>query len=104
MQGAHLAADLGKKQIGSHLRSRSDLLLENLALRQQLAVLSCRQPRRRMAASGRLFWMTLRRLWPKWKRVLVLGTASVSVLSGDGARGLEQGSTGQATGSQSGRR
>ncbi len=54
------------------LRSRSDLVLENLALRQQLAVLQGRQPRRRMPAGGRLFWVTLRRLWPKWRNVLVV--------------------------------
>ena len=38
-------------------RSRRDLLLENLALRQQLAVLKRRYPRRRMAVSDRLFWV-----------------------------------------------
>lgn len=54
------------------LHSRSDLILENLALRQQLAVLQAHQPRRRMSAGGRLFWVILRRLWPKWQQVLVL--------------------------------
>ena len=34
------------------LRSRTDLFLENLALRQQLAVLRCREPRRRMPATA----------------------------------------------------
>jgi len=38
-------------------RSRRDLLLENLALRQQLAVLKVRQPR--FAASDKLFWVML---------------------------------------------
>jgi transposase InsO family protein len=54
------------------LRSRSDLLLENLALRQQLAVLKKRHPQPRLAPADRLFWVVLRRLWPGWKRVLVL--------------------------------
>jgi transposase InsO family protein len=54
------------------LRSRRDLVLENLALRQQLAVLSARQPRPRLAAHDRVFWVILRRLWSKWKRVLVI--------------------------------
>ena len=54
------------------LRSRSDLILENLALRQQLAVLEGRQPRRRMSAGGRLFWVALKRLWPNWRKVLVI--------------------------------
>jgi len=35
--------------------SRRDLLLENLALRQQLAVLSKRRPRLRFAAQDKLF-------------------------------------------------
>jgi len=52
--------------------SRRDLLLENLALRQQLAVLKERHPQPRFAASDRFFWMALRRLWPGWKRALVL--------------------------------
>jgi len=53
-------------------RSRCDLLLENLALRQQLTVLNKKHPKPRFAASDRLFWMVLRRLWRKWKQTLVL--------------------------------
>jgi hypothetical protein len=48
-------------------RSRRDLLLENLALRQQLAVLKVRRPQPRFAPSDKLFWVMLRRLWPEWK-------------------------------------
>src|SRR5271167_2824992 len=44
-------------------RSRRDLLLENLALRQQLAVLKRRHSRPRLAATDRLFWVILRRFW-----------------------------------------
>jgi len=46
--------------------TRRDLLLETLALRQQLAVLKQRYPRPRFAASGKFFWVMLRRLWPRW--------------------------------------
>jgi putative transposase len=53
-------------------RSRRDLLLENLALRQQLAVLRQRHPQPRFAASDRLFWVILRRLWCGWKQALIL--------------------------------
>jgi hypothetical protein len=53
-------------------RSRRDLLLENLALRQQLGVLKQRHPQHRLAAPDRLFWIMLRWLWPGWKRSLVL--------------------------------
>ena len=52
--------------------SRSDLLLENLALRQQLAALKQKHPHPRLATSDRLFWVMLRRLWPGWKRALIL--------------------------------
>ena len=52
--------------------SRRDLVLENLALRQQLAVLRERRPRPRFSASDRLFWTSLCRLWSQWKRALVL--------------------------------
>jgi transposase InsO family protein len=52
--------------------SRRDLLLENLALRQQLGALKQRHPQPRLAAPDRLFWVVLRRLWPEWKRSLVL--------------------------------
>jgi transposase InsO family protein len=46
--------------------------LENLALRQQLSVLKKRHPQPRFVASDKLFWVILQRLWPGWKRVLVL--------------------------------
>ena len=51
---------------------RRDLLLENLCLRQQLAVLKQRHPRPRFKAPDRIFWVLLSRLWPQWKRALVL--------------------------------
>jgi putative transposase len=52
--------------------SRRDLLLENLALRQQLAVLKRRHSRPRVAATDRLFWMILRRFWSRWREALIL--------------------------------
>ena len=53
-------------------RSRRDLLLENLALRQQLAVLRRRHPQPRFAGSDRLFWVMLRRIWSGWQQALIL--------------------------------
>jgi hypothetical protein len=68
-------------------RSRRDLLLENFALRQQLAVLKRRDPRPRMAVSDRLFWVLLRRFWSPWKQ------AQISRSTGNGGamapRGLQ---------------
>ena len=53
-------------------RSHRDLLLENLALRQQLDVLKPRYPRPQVSTSDKLFWVILRRLWPEWKHALIL--------------------------------
>src|ERR1039458_627512 len=58
----------------SAFRSREDLILENLALRQQLLALHAQRPRRRLPASQKLFWVVLRRLWDKWKEPLILVT------------------------------
>src|SRR5437667_8913731 len=44
-------------------RLRGDLALENLALRQQLTVLSRHHPRPRLTSVDRLFWVMLRRVW-----------------------------------------
>jgi putative transposase len=52
--------------------SRRDLLLENLALRQQLFVLKQRYPRPQTSTSAKLFWVVLHRLWPNWKQALIL--------------------------------
>lgn len=54
--------------------AREDLILENLALRQQLLALHAQRPRRRLTASHKLFWVVLRRLWDKWKEPLILVT------------------------------
>ena len=52
--------------------SRRDLLLENLALRQQLAVLKRRHSHPRLAVTDRLFWVMLRQFWSGWRQALIL--------------------------------
>ena len=54
------------------LCSRRDLLLEILALRQQLTVLQARHPRPRLTTPDRVFWAMLRRFWSGWKRTLMI--------------------------------
>ena len=54
--------------------AREDLILENLALRQQLLALHAQRPRRRLNSSHKLFWVVLRRLWARWKEPLILVT------------------------------
>jgi transposase InsO family protein len=53
-------------------RARRDLLLENLALRQQLAALKRRQPRSRLTVFDKSFWILAHRFWAGWKQALVL--------------------------------
>jgi hypothetical protein len=55
-------------------RSREDLILENLALRQQLFALHTKRPRHRLSTMHKLFWIALRRLWSEWKAPLILVT------------------------------
>src|SRR5712692_1706291 len=53
-------------------RTRRKLLLENLALRQQLAALRRRHPRPRLTALDKLFWVLARRFWSGWKQALIV--------------------------------
>jgi transposase InsO family protein len=60
--------------IVSAFLSRESLILENLALRQQLLALHVNRPRRRLTAIHKLFWMMLRTVWSGWKKPLILVT------------------------------
>src|SRR5438552_4863061 len=51
----------------SCLRTRRELALENLVLRQQLAVWKAREPRPRFTEMDRLFWVFLSRVWKRWR-------------------------------------
>jgi putative transposase len=53
-------------------RSRVDIALEVLALRQQVAVLKRQRPRPALTRFDRFFWSTLRKMWPRWSDVLVI--------------------------------
>jgi hypothetical protein len=64
---------------GAFFRSRNDLGLELVALRHQLAVLRHKNPRPRLSGWDRLFWLTLRCLWPKWSGVLLIVTPETVV-------------------------
>ena len=48
------------------------LLLENLALRQQLAAYRRTSERTRLRPSDRVFWVGLSRLWDGWPSALVI--------------------------------
>jgi putative transposase len=50
------------------------LALENLALRQQLAVYRRTATRPKLRSRNRLFWVGLSRMWAGWRQALVIVT------------------------------
>jgi putative transposase len=52
--------------------ARHKLVLENLALRQQLAVFKRWHPRPRLDAFDKLFWIAARQVWSDWKQPLII--------------------------------
>src|SRR5438034_8651405 len=61
------------------LHARRSLLLENLALRQQRAVLKRRHPRPRLDLLDKLFWVAVRRFWSGWQQSLIVVTPETVV-------------------------
>jgi putative transposase len=61
------------------LRARRSLLLENLALRHQLAVRKRRHPRPRLDLLDKLFWVAVRRFWSGWQQSLIVVTPETVV-------------------------
>jgi len=53
-------------------RDRSQLVLENLDLCQQLAVLRHKASRPRLRRADRAFWVSLARVWDQWRSALIL--------------------------------
>ena len=60
-------------------RSHGSLVLENLVLRQQLAVLKRRRPRPSLTMIDKLFWVAVRRFCSGWKRSLIVVTPQTVV-------------------------
>jgi putative transposase len=60
-------------------RGRRSLLLENLALRQQLVTLKRRNPRPSLGLFDKLFWVIARRVWSAWKQSLLIVTPETVV-------------------------
>ncbi len=56
--------------LASFLRTRRDLAIENIALRQQLAIIKDKNPRPKLKNSDRLFWVILCRFWKNWKSLI----------------------------------
>jgi len=74
----HLFNVLGA--LASMFKTSSQLRLENLALRQQLAVLRRSAPKRlKLTPADRIFWVWLLRLWGDWKSALTIVKAETVV-------------------------
>ncbi len=57
---------LSVRALGAIFLSRSELLVENLALRQQICALKRERPRPLLNDVDRAFWVALRASWPGW--------------------------------------
>jgi hypothetical protein len=58
------------------LRGHQELVLENLALRQQLMAMKRTTKRLSLATRDRLFWITLAQIWRNWRTALVLSRSA----------------------------
>ena len=58
--------------VRSLFKDRAELAVENLALRQQLAVQHRSGKRPRLRRQDRIFWVWLSRLWPDWQAALLI--------------------------------
>lgn len=70
---------LGTRAIRTMCRRRADLVIENLALRQQVTALKKKRPRPPLEDTDRAFWVSLRASWPGWaSRLLVVNADTVA--------------------------
>ncbi len=63
---------LGARALRAMCRRRADLVIENLALRQQVTMLKKERPRPPLEDVDRAFWVALREAWPAWVSRLVI--------------------------------
>jgi hypothetical protein len=60
------------KTIRVLFKSKKDLLLENLALRQQLVKYQARNIKPKLTDFDRSFWVALKQVWAKWFDSLII--------------------------------
>src|ERR1700721_1064323 len=53
-------------------KGHRDVVLENLALRQQLSIYQRKQKRPRLIGGDRWFWMTISVMWKNWRQALLI--------------------------------
>ena len=70
---------LGVRALRAMVRRRADLVIENLALRQQVTALKRERPRPPLVDTDRAFWVGLRSSWPRWaSRLLIVNPDTVA--------------------------
>lgn len=75
---------LGVRTLRAIFRTREELLLENLALRQQVTALKKKRARPELDDVDRAFWVALRASWPSWvSRLLIINPDTVTKWSRD---------------------
>ena len=70
---------LGVRSTRAICRRRAELVIESLALRQQVAALKKERPRPPLEDTDRAFWVALRDSWPQWASRSVLVKADTVV-------------------------
>jgi hypothetical protein len=60
-------------------KTREDLVLENLALHQQIEILQRTGRRPRATRADRVFWVALSKVWSGWRDALVVFTPATVV-------------------------
>ena len=58
--------------LGAFVRNRSELAMENFALRQQLAILRRQLKRPRLKTRDRAFWVLLSGVFSNWRSCLLI--------------------------------
>jgi len=58
--------------LASLFKIRRELVLENLALRQQLSIYKRCHPRPGLQPTDRLFWIWLAKIWTEWRSALLI--------------------------------
>ena len=53
-------------------KSKSELIIENLALRQQLAIYQTKKTKPKLSDFDRTFWIALKQSWNKWIDALII--------------------------------
>jgi hypothetical protein len=83
---------LGTRAIRAMCRRRAELVIENLALRQQVAALKKERPRPRLDDTDRGFWVALRASWPQWaSRLFIVNPDTATIRKGESDRPSESG-------------